>query len=491
VKPLDLLGSLRLEDGRRWRDAALDFQLADARAILEGKRPYAFLTRPRGASKTTDLAGIATALLLTAGARERSYWLAADVGQGRLCIDAITGFVDRTPGLREALTLTGSSAEARSSGARLDVLAADTASSWGLRPAAVYCDEISQWPDATAPRRLWESVSSAVAKVPDARLVALCTAGDPAHFSRAILDHAIESPMWHVHEVAGPTPWMSEERLAEQRARLLPSTFARLFLNEWTAGEDRLASSEDLRACATLDGPLEPDRAHRYVLSLDVGLKRDRTVAVVAHLVDGRVVTVDRLAVWEGSHESPVLLQEVEDWIEQAARAYRARIICDPWQSVGLMQRLAARGLPAEEFAFSASSVGRLAATLFTAIRDHTLAMPDDQELLDELAHVRLRESSPGVFRMDHDSGRHDDRAIALGMAAQTLLQVAQAPVGLDGQIAALREEMRTRKARREPTSEALLTGEAGRSLEEEFGGTRRGSWKDRLDGDVPTWPSP
>ena len=58
-----------------------------------------------------------------------------------------------------------------------------------------------------------------------------------------------------------------------------------------------------------------------------------------------------------------------------------------------------------------ATSVSRLALRLHGLIRDHALELPDDPELLDELANVRLRETSPGVYRLDHDPGRHDDRA--------------------------------------------------------------------------------
>lgn len=32
--------------------------------------------------------------------------------------------------------------------------------------------------------------------------------------------------------------------------------------------------------------------------------------------------------------------------------------------------------------------------------------------------NVRLRETSPGVYRLDHDQGRHDDMAVAVGVAA-------------------------------------------------------------------------
>jgi phage terminase large subunit-like protein len=418
---LDTLGALRIEDGRRWIDAAYLFQLEDAKAILQGDRPYNFLTRPRGASKTSDLAAVAVALLLDVDAPERMYWLAADRDQGQLCIDAINGFAVRTPALHSALTLTTNAVEAHATGARLDVLPADAASSWGLRPFALFADEFAQWNDAPGPRALWESVSSAVAKRSDARLVVSTTAGDPAHFSRKILDHALTAPLWRVNEVPGPSPWMDPDRLAEQKSRLLPSTFARLFLNQWAAGDDRLTTPEQLRSCVVLEGEQEYDPEHVYVITLDLGLKRDRTVAAIAHQDDRRIV-LDRMGTWKGTRAAPVQLDEVEAWVAEASRSYGgARVVGDPWQAVGLMQRLREQGLTVDEFPFTATSVGRLAASLFNVIRDRALALPPDEELLDELAHVRLRETSPGSYRMDHDSGRHDDRAIALALAVTTL----------------------------------------------------------------------
>jgi hypothetical protein len=236
--------------------------------------------------------------------------------------------------------------------------------------------------------------------------------------------------MWRVNEVSGPSPWMSADRLAEQRARLLPSTYARLFENVWTAGEDRLASPEQLRDCVTLDGPLEPVAGVRYLIALDLGLKRDRTVAAVCHREGSRVL-LDRMEVWQGSRLRPVRVESVESWILEAWRRYnRARVVLDPWQTVGSAQRFAAQGVRVTEFSFTAASVGRLATSLFNAIRDAALALPDDDELLDELAHVRLRENSPGVYRLDHDANRHDDRAVALALAVTTLLQDAVASEG-------------------------------------------------------------
>jgi len=90
---------------------------------------------------------------------------------------------------------------------------------------------------------------------------------------------------------------------------------------------------------------------------------------------------------------------------------------------VGLAQRLRARGVAVTEWTFSPVSVGRLAMTLHLLLREHRLALPDDAGLLDELATVRLRESTPGTYRLDHDASGHDDRAVALGLAALALTE--------------------------------------------------------------------
>jgi phage terminase large subunit-like protein len=193
----------------------------------------------------------------------------------------------------------------------------------------------------------------------------------------------------------------------------------------------------------TLDGPLEPEHGRSYVVAVDLGIKRDRTAAAVCHLepveqrwegVDrheqGQRVVLDRLQVWQGSSLRPVKLDAVEEWVAQAVGSFnRAEVVVDPWQAVGLAQRLRDKGVRVSEFTFSSASVGRLASTLHLLLRNRALALPDDSELIDELANVRLRETSPGVLRMDHDPGRHDDRAIALALAAQALLSTSQAPV--------------------------------------------------------------
>lgn len=452
VEALDLLAALVLEDGSRWGEVAADFQWEDAEAVLtsSGPSPYHFLTRARGGSKTADLAGIAVAAMLAQlPAGSRLYGLARDRDQGRLLLDSVEGFRQRTPLLQGALEVGQWRVTATRGGSTFEVLAADAPGAWGLRPALLIVDEIAQWPDTPSARQLWEAGVTSMHKVPGSRLAVLTSAGDPAHWSYRLLEHANSDPLWHVHEVAGPPPWSPPERLEERRAAMSESRFRQLYLNEWVEAEDRLTSRDDLAACVTLDGPLPVQQGKTYVVGLDIGLTRDRTVAAVCHLeletrdqrwYDrgtgwhetstplGATVVLDRMQTWQGRPGSPVELREVEEWLAEASRTYRgARVVYDPFQAVGSMQRLRVRGVPVEEFTFSSASVGRLASTLHLLLRNRRLALPDDSDLLEELANVRLRETTPGVVRMDHDPDKHDDRAIALALAAHRLLQRNQA----------------------------------------------------------------
>ena len=437
---LDLLASLRLEDGRRWGEVAAPFQWADAKAVLApgSETPYHFLTRARGGSKTSDLAAVAVAAMLTQlPGRSRAYALAADKDQGRLLVDSVAGFAARTPELRGALRVDSYRVTATRGGAVLDVLAADAPSAWGLRPSFLVVDEIAAWASTPGARRIFEAATSAAAKIAGCRMVLLTTAGSPSHWSAKVLEHARRDPLWRVHEVAGPPPWIDRARLAEQRRRLPESSYRRLFENEWIAAEDSLASPSDLAACVTLDGPLPPESGRIYVVGLDLGLKRDRTVAAVCHAeriervpegqvvpyIAGTRVVLDRIETWQGSRDRPVSLADVETWVAQASKAYgHALVVGDPWQALGSFERLRARGVHVVEFTFSSASVGRLASTLHLAIRNRSLALPPDEELLDELANVRLEETPAGLVRLAHDADRHDDRAIAIALAAQHLL---------------------------------------------------------------------
>jgi len=262
LDPFGLLSALVVDSGALWGETATGWQRVDAAALLD-HRPDAprlhFLTRPRGGSKTTDLAAVALAALMTqAPTRSTSHAFARDRDQAALLLDALGGFVART-GLGGLVDVGSWTVTVRESGARLAVESADVASAYGHLPFLDIADELAQWPATRGAHALWEALVSGLPKRPDSRLAVLTTAGDPTHWSAKVLEAARSSDRWRVSEVRGPLPWADPDDLAEQ-ARLLPaSTYARLHLNRWTAAEDRLVNADDLAACVTLDGPLDHD----------------------------------------------------------------------------------------------------------------------------------------------------------------------------------------------------------------------------------------
>jgi hypothetical protein len=435
MKPLDVLYALRLESGSRWGEVAADFQKDDAEAIFaEGGPRSHYVTRPRGASKTSDIAGVALSWLATeAPMGARGSVVASSADQAAILIDAAAGFVARTPELRGAVTVENERLLAPN-GAWVRVLTADGSSAWGLRGQLfLIVDEFGQWPETRNAKRVWSAVLTSKQKTPGCRLIILTSAGEPSHFSYEVLTEARrerQRDVWRVSETPGPVPWVDQRELESQRFMLTDSEFSRLHMNQWTESDDRLVSPEDLAAAAVLDGPLDPKPGVKYLVTVDIGVTNDATVACVAHAEavgdDARGpqrVVVDRLARWKGSRRKPVQLGEVEAWLTWASAHYhRAEVAADPSQAVGMVQRLNGSGVRAREFAFTSTSVGQIGSALALALRNHQLQIPNDPDLLDELSRVRLRETSPGVVRLDHDRSGHDDQAVTIGMACHLLL---------------------------------------------------------------------
>jgi hypothetical protein len=442
----------------------------------------------------------------------RYYWLAADAGQGALAIDAIRGFVDRTPSLVGRVDIQARRVLVPSTGAMLEVLPADAAGAWGLLPDGVFVDELAQWEDTPQPQRLWEAVSSAVAKAsgaaaPDAGLTArdvlaslrladdrlwvdaahdfqladalgvledgarpysfltrargaskttdlaavalalllagrphagailvvLTTAGSPDHFAHKILEHARTSPLWRVSERPGPSPWMDATRLAEQRARLPEAVYRQLFENEWTQAAGSFLDPAVIDAAFSLDGPTLDRTAGTYFAGLDLGTVNDRTVLAIGHREHDEIVRLDRMQTWQGSRARPVDFSEIEDFIVSAHQRFGFTLRLDPWQGLDLAQRLRTRSVRAEEFAFSAASKQRLAATLLSSLNAGNLQLDEAEGLREELLALRLVQKTSGAWAFDHARGGHDDRATALALMTVAALEnpvvTATAPI--------------------------------------------------------------
>lgn len=427
----DVLSLMVLEDGKRWGQTAVDYQWQNARAILdpEAEPRQTWIELPRGARKTTDLAGILLAVLYAqAPPMARLYVGASDQDQARELIDAASGLIARTEELEGIFRVGELEITCLRSGASVRALAAD-ASAMGKRAWMIVLDEVANWPETRKARRFWGVLTSGNRKIADCRTVVITNAGDPSHWAWKRRETARTSANWRFASFPGPLPWLTRNDLEVLRENAeTDSEFERLHLNKWTTSEDRLATMEDLKACTVLPGPLQARPGMGYVASLDVGIVNDRTVLAVMHAEetpDGRMVVLDRIERWQGSKAEPVDLADVRDTLISLCREYRAPAVIDPAQAVLLAQETRKAGIQVHEFTFHAASVGRLALGLHQALRNRRMMLPDDEFLIKELASVRLRKNSFGVYRLDHDSGLHDDQAVALALGTHWLVEAA------------------------------------------------------------------
>jgi phage terminase large subunit-like protein len=424
--PLDVVAGLVLDNGHRWGEVATDVQQANVRAVLTpapGDPKMHWLELPKGHSKTTDTAAASLAYLICQAPDVTEGFVAAsDQEQAARLLGAARGMITRS-GLTGALQVESRRILNTRTGAAVVALAADAPGTEGVLSPWIIADELPRWPTTKAAKDMWTALFSSQPKWPGgARLLVLGHSGDPAHWAYRLREKATRSARWRFVRVPGPTPWLDADDLAEQQDVLLPSEYTRRHLNVWCSGEDRLTTRTDVLACTGDHDVLEPAPGRTYLAGLDVGLTDDRCVVTVGHREGDRVV-IDRQHVWQGTRDRPVSLPDVEAFLRELHLGYhRCKMIFDPYQAAHLAQRLRADGVTVTDFTFSSASVGRLAATLYRALRSRSVLLPADAELAAELVSVRLRESAPGVFRIDHDAGQHDDRVVSLAMVVQALI---------------------------------------------------------------------
>jgi hypothetical protein len=427
LDPLALLAALTDHVGQ-WGPMATADQWNDATAVLDlsGPRRH-WQGRAKGYSKTRDAAATSIVAGLTqfpTPSDELGYVAASDSDQAALLRQSVQSFVNGTPELKGEVRVDGRRITFPRRGTAIEILAADSSGSHGLRPCWLICDELANWPDTPSHRELFDSLWAGLVKTGGRGLV-ITTAGSPAHFAHDIFQAAKSDPMWRVSDIHGPPPWVDPAEVESERQRLMDSVFGRLWLNEWLAADDAIADQADVDAACTLKSPMPPQEGIRYVCTLDLGTRNDRTVAVIAHSVregEGTRVLVDRMQVWTPLPGAPVSLDDVRLWIAEFCRSYRSKLLYDPSQAYLMVEQLRRAGVSCEEFIFGTQSVGKLATAIMQALRGRLLTLPDDPELRKEILSVRLRETSPNVLKIDTRTNReHDDRVIAVAMAVYEL----------------------------------------------------------------------
>lgn len=393
----------------------------------------AYLERPRGHSKTSDMALQIAWVLLAAQSPVTGLAAAADRDQANFVHDSLVRLARANPESLQRLRFIQHEVRNQQTGSRLEVIASDARGSYGALPDFIVCDELSHWekPD------LWYSLLSSAAKKQNCMLIVLTNAGWGRGWQWEVREHARTDSRWYFSSLDGPqAPWITEDWLAEQQALLPTPVFERLWLNRWQHSDGNFVTLAEAEACRSEQRAyqLEGSAGRVYVATLDYAEKHDYTVGCVCHL-EGKIVVVDRMDVVKPSPAHTTRISWVEDWIEDIASRFRnVRFVVDEYQLLSTVQRLEGR-YPVERFAFQ-SGLGnhKLAMQLRQLILNRELqwypgcgAVPGLQrdDLETELASLLLRETSNGRVRIDHlnDGQHHDDRAFALGVACLALLE--------------------------------------------------------------------
>jgi hypothetical protein len=438
-----------------WQDD--DFKAMDpAWLYIAGRAPNAveakpppvmssWSERPRGHSKTSDIAVSVAWGLLFATRPIRGICAAADKDQAALLKQAIETLCRLNVWIDALLTVQANKIYNIRTGASLEIISSDVATSYGHLVGFIVCDEITHWQEDRG-ERLWQSLLSTSGKRPCV-LSIICNAGFEQTFAHKIREKVKSDPAWYFSHLDGSqASWISPATLEAQR-RLLPQTAAaRLWDNVWSSGAGDVLDPADVQAAFRED--LRPHDAKRpgfvYVAGVDLGLSRDCSAIVTLAIPDGGVAGRIQLAdhmLWRPTLGKKINLMEVEKYILALDEKFTLQFCSfDPWQSELLAQRIEAdtdrrrrnlrrrfgqlpfmRGLPP-----TPGNLQQQASLLIESITDRRLLFYPCEPLRRDLSRLRAVEKSYGVrIESPRDASGHGDSASALLLALQIASEVS------------------------------------------------------------------
>ncbi len=228
---------------------------------------------------------------------------------------------------------------------------------------------------------------------------------------------------WFFSRQDGPTAsWITEDRLAEQRALLPPSAYQRLWLNVWTAGEDDAIDPRDIEKCITLDGPLprRTERYQAYIGSFDLGYRKDRSAFVVigVDFKHTRIGLVECESWTPKAYGGELPLSLVKDAVLAAHERFSLDgVVFDPHQAVLMAQELAEAGLRMFQMWPTAKNNDLVAKSLLQRFYRGQVDIYEDKQLIRDLQALSIVEKQSGLRLVaDRGSDGHADTAIAFAM---------------------------------------------------------------------------
>jgi hypothetical protein len=196
-----------------------------------------------------------------------------------------------------------------------------------------------------------------------------------------------------------------------------PEAYRSEVLGEFRAGLSTLLDPEAIQACVATDRlELPPVSGIQYKAFVDPsGGRRDAFTLAIGHK-DGERGVVDVIRAWPAPFNPSGVVAECADLLD----AYRvSRIFGDRYAGEWPREAFREHGI---QYALAERNRSELYLAMVAFANGARIELPDDPALLSELRMLERRRGPSGKDRVDHPSGRHDDRANAVAGLARELL---------------------------------------------------------------------
>lgn len=434
---------LVLEDGSPFE--LHDFQRRMVSDYFGGARETLVLVSKKN-GKSTLLSALALHHLLVT--RDAECVIAAAArDQAEILLRQAQGFIRRSPGLADRLTVQARTILGTGSG-RIRILASDAQTADGVIPTLALVDELHRhrsadmygvFRDGLGPRQ--------------GRMITISTAGDDDMSPLGLMRRAAyklpgltrdgayryarsENGEYVMHEwaleptddrndiglvkLANPAPWQTEDALRQRKdsPSMTAAQWARFACGVWMREEDSAISAVEWADCAR-EYPGIPDGADIRI-GVDLGWKWD-TTAIVPHYLtdDGTAVVGDPVIVTPPRDGNSTPKDRLLAPILELARQFNVRaIVLDP-EADG---EIFAQDLEAHDFTVIAHSqkpqtMALAAERLMTAVRERTIRHPDHPEFNAHVLNAALKSAAGEQYRfVKPKSKRPIDGVIALAM---------------------------------------------------------------------------
>ena len=448
-----------------------DFEAADPGWLrcsgrkVDDAKSRCWFERPRGHSKSSDIATMATWALALSPKAISGVCAAADKDQAAIIRKHMQQILRLNPWLGATLQASQWKVTNTRNGSELEILSADAPSAFGLLPDFIICDELTHWPSDS----LWVALFSAIAKRKTGLLVVISNAGIQEDWSWKLREAVRTDPAWHFSRLDGPVAsWITRDLLAEQERLLPPSAYRRLWLNCWTSGTGDALQPGDIDRAVKHRLPEINPAEYVWCAGVDLSLKKDASAVVVVgrHVGgDGEYVELDtgtidewgevnrdrrwvpgpertdkyrvaEVRLWEPRRGERVNLTAIENAIIELNDRYQfASVAIDPWQAAMMTERLERR-LNIALCHQTSQQLHKQCVDLLEAFQSGSIEIPaSESALIADVKRLQLLERASGLYRLvsprlnDPSEGTtHGDAASALGLAISAAKQVSSAP---------------------------------------------------------------